>query len=45
MLQTAQLILPVLAALLFLWCAGVCVAGTLHPAALRPLPPGDTPPR
>ena len=45
MLHTAQLILPILAALLFLWCAGCCVLGTLRPAALRPLPPGDTPPR
>lgn len=45
MLQTAQLILPVLAAVLFLWCAGVCVYHTLRPAAVRPLPPGDTRPQ
>lgn len=45
MLQTAQLILPLLAALLFLWCAGVCVVCTLRPALLRPLPGTDTRPR
>lgn len=45
MLHTAQLILPALAALAFFWCAGVCVAGTLRPALVRPLPPGDTLPR
>lgn len=38
-------ILPALAVLLFVWCAGVCVAGTLRPATLRPLPPGDIGPR
>lgn len=45
MFRTLQLILPILAALLFLWCAGCCVLGTLRPATLRPLPSGDTPPR
>lgn len=45
MFRTLQLILPVLAALLFLWCAGCCVLGTLRPATLRPLPSGDTLPR
>lgn len=45
MFHTAQLILSALAAGAFLWCAAVCVYGTVRPAALRPLPPGDTPPR
>ena len=30
-------ILPALAALLFVWCAGVCVAGTLRPATIEAL--------